>query len=152
MEAYAECSRGAIEAEPYIRALYESDIEAAAAYLEAADQTAFNDYNDYLLVYCVALASGRTGDETEAFRRKAADLLRQGDEDSQLAASMLEGDEAVTRERLESLTMLPHDKRILAVSLGLRLPALREHCFSIARRHNFDPEFPQLLLARITGP
>jgi hypothetical protein len=42
----------------------------------------------------------------------------------------------------------PSEKRVMLTALGLRHPAVREPCFAMAKKLNYDARFPHLLLAR----
>jgi hypothetical protein len=45
--------------------------------------------------------------------------------------------------------MAPQEKLLALTALGVHDPAAREPCFALARKLNFDPRFPHLLIEQV---
>jgi hypothetical protein len=111
-------------------------------------QTSDKEAGSHLLLY---LAASRAGEKGVADRhlRAACELLAKGDWESRQYGKALAGEAALPLPHLLRLRMSPQEKLVLVTALGVRDPASREPCFALARKLNFDPRFPHLLIADV---
>jgi len=145
----------------YLAALEDADDHDAAFHsaLIAGDSTGAMEWLEsteseivisYLLVYCLATVQGKPG-EAEIALKAATDLLDgQGSEYRELKSMFDQGRAEGISGRIDELMLPPAEKRIVSVALGFRFPDEGASCFAIAKRHNFDPSFPQHLLTTWT--
>jgi tetratricopeptide (TPR) repeat protein len=102
--------------------------------------------DDHLLLVLLAMGKG-----DESFARDhlnaAIDLLRKDSpSDHDLIAAWLESETAPSADDV-CLTPMPLRTKIAVLTiLGLKHLAIREPCFNLAKRLDFDPQFPHLLI------
>ncbi|MBN2686503.1 MAG: hypothetical protein JXR40_14575 [Pontiellaceae bacterium] len=128
----------------YHKAIHEGN---AADYLEELKKAENTDVTLYLIAYGAAMHHQQ--DETaERALQAAIDLL---DEQPKLH-DYLTGANNPTPEMLVEETILPNVKLLFATTLGFLHPEQREAYFEIARKCNFSPVFPQLLVDSWINP
>jgi|GEM_PF-3951769 len=62
---------------------------------------------------------------------------------------LLKSDKTPDMEAVEGLALEPEQMRYAAVVLGVRFPQIREQCFVLAKRYNYDPEFPHHFIEKL---
>lgn len=100
----------------------------------------------FLLLYCMARHENRLEMADVAYRYALALLSNRGDPRIQAVVKMLAGDKAVIECLLPQLPIASSQKRLFACALGMRHPEMQEHCFDIARTHNFQRVFPYSII------
>jgi len=143
---YRECYAGSRSPNDlFALALIDEDTNAIEAALEKVEGPT---YFQYLLAYCRLVQKGHT-ERAGKQLAKAIESLENTAPEYRRTARMLKGDAALVREQLAPMHMESYDKRLIATAIGLAVPEVRDHCFAIARRHNFDHTFPYQTLAAI---
>jgi hypothetical protein len=106
------------------------------------------DTSLYLDLY---LASLRAGNQAVADRslQTALDKLSKGTWEEKQFAGAFNNPSIMPIDRLMKLRISVEQKVILLTALGLRQPALRPPTFALARKLNFNPRFPHLLLKAV---
>lgn len=101
-------------------------------------------------IYIAACVAGDQAIQGAALSAWATRLARGGTEERMLA-QWLKSEAPPAQDEALDLNMTPHDKRLAMTALGQRFPSLRDGCFALARKLNFDTRYPHLLLRRATG-
>lgn len=144
--AYYECyGKSEDPNDVFAVALLKQDAAAAEKALAKIENPT---YFQHLLVYCLLAHKGQS-EQAGKQLDKAVELLMKGAPEHKTIVKMLRGDADLVRQRLGPLHIEPYEKRVFATAIGLAVPATRDHCFAIARRHNFDHTFPYHTLAAI---
>ncbi|MEJ2158685.1 MAG: tetratricopeptide repeat protein, partial [Desulfobacteraceae bacterium] len=132
---------------PVYSALQKNDAAHAADLLNQLENS---PYEIYLLTYCVAKVNGDKA-VADQMLAKSIQLVSSGDSDRRLAAKMLNGDIHEIKSHLQDICIRPQEKRILALSLGLTFPSVKDHCFKMAKKLNFDRGFPHQTINNIVS-
>ncbi|WP_068769381.1 hypothetical protein OH491_03060 [Termitidicoccus mucosus] len=123
-------------------ALSEGDMPTARA-LIAGQPSMHSRY--WFLLQILASRGGDDGLAAECFGKAVAELATEGTEARALGEALARGRvpdaAAMLRINLQSA-----EKRVIACALGWRDAAGRPEFFALARKMNFDPAFPRLLL------
>ena len=127
------------------KALNDEDENAALMHFKDGE---IPEIEDVILAYCIAVRRGNK-EVSGQFLEMIISMLAKADRDRQLAADMFSGNEGLVILRLKGLRLPPASKRVIALGLGFRFPECRQHCFEIARRFNYSPEFPSRLIERL---
>ncbi|NLE60822.1 MAG: tetratricopeptide repeat protein [Planctomycetes bacterium] len=106
------------------------------------------DTHTHLLLYLTA-TSRNERDIAERHLQSAVDLLAKGTSEDQAFAGAIKGDSRMPIDELLRQHQIPQAKAILLTTAGLRNPAGREQCFTMARKLNYDKRFPHLLLMQV---
>ncbi|HYC72935.1 MAG TPA: hypothetical protein VEB66_17115 [Opitutaceae bacterium] len=103
--------------------------------------------------FLVYIAAAQANDPAAADALFAAALRQLAAEgrDERAIAALAAGTTPPDPAALEDVVLLPAQRRVIACAFGLRFPGDRERYFAIARRMNFDPEFPAPYLRRVLG-
>lgn len=114
---------------------------------DAAKATQPADINGGLLLYLLAQ---RKGDQDAADRhfKAAHDAMKKSNHESRQAAAQLDSDKPDATV-ICGLRMDIESKRILLTALGIRRPADQGVYFGLARKLNYNPEFPHQFLRSI---
>ncbi|HUG12983.1 MAG TPA: hypothetical protein VMM36_18340 [Opitutaceae bacterium] len=142
METYArQLSRFKYPFYQFRASIAAGDADGAAV---LAAQDLRGDSSAHLLLYLLAL---RRGDEQGAEHHFAAahTAMRAGSPDSRMVATLLEDARPDASAICDSHIEI-ESKRILLTAMGVRYSADREVYFAMARKLNFNPQFPQHLL------
>lgn len=128
--------------------LYTGDIAAA--------QTLFNEndnrpYTDRLILYCAAQYHGVAAIAATELAQAIAEIGTTT-RIQQETTGILSATTAPSPSQLRDLRILPPEKAILCTALGFRFPEQRDEFFTLARKFNFTPEYPQLLLKKWLRP
>lgn len=107
------------------------------------------DFRLYLVFYCAAKASESFDKEAEQALQRAIELLRAGNYEMIIAAEMLGGKGELVKEKLESYSLSSDYKSIVALSLSHLFPKHRELCRKVATKHNYQLDFPRLIIQRL---
>jgi len=124
--------------------------EARKAVEAAAKVAAEGAAQSYLAVFIAAGAAGESALARECLDA-AAEGLRAGGVDEKRAADVLTAEAPPGEEEARALVLAVGLKRLVLTALGVRFPAERERYWPLARRLNFDPSFPHLLLKEVLG-
>ena len=121
----------------------------------AAAATALKKMSDpastgHLLCFLAAKLKG-DNNAAEAYFGDARRAMAKEDRDMRLLASMLESPNPPEVEAIQSFLFNPDQKRIVMAALGWRYPDRRAYYFDWAKRMNFDPAFPHLLIEQATA-
>ncbi|MDF1665706.1 MAG: hypothetical protein P1V97_28360, partial [Planctomycetota bacterium] len=122
--------------------------QIAEAY-EALKTSQGTDFRLYLIFYCAAKESKSLDQAAEQSLQRAIELLQAGNYEMMMAAEMLGGKEELVKEQLESFSLPSGYKSIVALSLSHRFPKQRELCRRVARKHNYQLDFPRLIIQRL---
>ncbi len=143
-----EISRLDTPAYAFQAAISRGDHAAAAAILSKDDEPASGAA---LLCYLAAQVAGDAA-AAEAHFAAALQVMEHEDRDMRRLASLLRGPSLPELAVVNAIALPVDQKRIVLASLGWRDPARRADYFAWARRMNFDPDFPHLLIDRATAP
>ncbi|MHC5055053.1 MAG: hypothetical protein ACYTKD_10095 [Planctomycetota bacterium] len=124
--------------------------EARKAVESAAQGEAEGAARSHLAVFIAASAAGESG-LAKTCLDAAAEGLRAGGAEQRMAADVLSAGEPPAEDEVRDLVLDVGLKRLVLTALGVRFPAERERYWPLARRLNFDPSFPRLLLERALG-
>ena len=102
---------------------------------------------DHLLLY-IAASRVKRADIAGPSLDKAVALFAKGDAPSRRVAGILSSG-SVDAAELTTLKLLPGEKRIVLVAIGLRIPAVRAQAFETAKTMNYSAMPPRLLLDKI---
>ncbi|MFC1462525.1 tetratricopeptide repeat protein [Verrucomicrobiota bacterium] len=145
---YRECYRESeAPSDAFALALVDEDTTAMQ---KALTEIEMPSYFQHLLAYCVMASKGESEPGAEQLN-KALEALSEGTPEHRTVAGMLRGDAGLVREQLGPMHVESYEKRVFAAAIGLAVPETRDHCFVIARRHNFDHSFPYQTIARVTA-
>ncbi|HEX8521631.1 MAG TPA: hypothetical protein VF669_05185 [Tepidisphaeraceae bacterium] len=118
------------------------DLASAEAALAQVD---LPDAAQHLLLY-IAASWAKNTTLADRHMQSALGLLNKGAQEHRLFAAALQGKSPLPISDLLRLRNPPGEKKVLLIALGMKNPALREPCFSLAKKLNYDHRFPYLLL------
>jgi hypothetical protein len=100
------------------------------------------------------LSAKAFGNESAAQKHLTAaiDALEKGDYDDKTVAAALKGSPTIPAKDLVRMRESVERKVITLAALGLVDAPNREMYFSMARKLNFEPTFPHLLVEKVVGP
>lgn len=108
-----------------------------------------NDFRNFLVFYCAAKKVKSFDKEAEQALQRAVELMQLGNLEMKMAGAMLGGDEALVKSNLESLSLPSEYKSLIALSLSFRFPKSADLCRRIAKKHNYQFEFPRLIVRQL---
>ncbi|MCX5658744.1 MAG: hypothetical protein NTW19_03360 [Planctomycetota bacterium] len=134
----------------FAAALTEGQFDAAEKELPGAsdagdDDKAGTDFRNHLLLYILAMRQSRT-DKAAAHLTAATAALSEGRRENRAMAAALSGKPAMPFGKLVRLYDSPQQRAVCLVALGLADPSTREEGFALARKLNYNREFPHLFL------
>ena len=106
---------------------------------------------DYLLLYALATSAGQSVVAKDGLRVGLENLDWEGGPSAKAAAEIFRRGKAPSQEEILALDLLPQDKRVVVTALGLYYPEARDDAFALARRLNYSPLHPHVLIERIVG-
>lgn len=111
------------------------------------DEPGFGPYH-HLLLYVAAEVGGDAVLADEELRQAVQGMRANGHEERWVAESLLDR-VAPGLSRVTHCAIGPWEERILLTALGVRFPPQRAQFFELARRLNYDPQFPKRLLDQV---
>jgi len=105
-----------------------------------------------VLLLALSVAYRRAGNPTAAndWQMRAADALQNGNQDSALAAELLNKSALPTRTEVENVPISPQLKAVILAALAQRYPEGRAELAGLARKLNVERTFPFHLVQRVT--
>jgi hypothetical protein len=104
----------------------------------------------HLLVSMEAELAGQKKLADEQYQL-ALESFRKGDPADRKLAAMLEAGQPPDIDFIADLSLSVGDEMILLTALGMKYPDRKDAYFDLARKLNFDPSYPYLLIRRVTG-
>lgn len=130
----------------YYAAVVNRDLTKAADILS---KTQSSSYLENLLLYVLAMQDGRAA-FAGVHLKEAINALEKGSvRERQAALWFGESGTAPALYEVYKLGTWPRDTRILLTALGARFPRMKDVYFTSARKMNYDPAFPGIVLDSI---
>jgi hypothetical protein len=139
---YASVDADAYPQLRFERALYEGDLDAAAALLQ---DEYLADATNHLALYICAARAGQSA-LTGTHLTRGAELLATGVVEDRYYASVLAGDGPLDIDRALRLSAMPGIKRIVLAALAIRYPEQSAPLNALARKLNYSMSFPYYIL------
>lgn len=146
VQAYCQLGEKSKAASPFVIRILRGQLDAALIFLKNPSNT---DYRNFLVFYCAAKKAKRFDKEADQALQRAVELMQLGNLEMKMAGAMLGGDEALVKSKLEGLSLPSDYKSLIALSLSFRFPKSAELCRRIATKHNYQFEFPRLVVRQI---
>ena len=131
--------------------LFQSALTAGDPSRAKAETGDFAGDDGHLLCLLYLSAKHQNLPDADSYLAPALAAMNTEGREERAFAAMLASDQPPDPAAADALAVLPEQKRVFLAALGLKFPSVREKCYELARKYDYDFRFPHLVVSDVTG-